>query len=152
MPVKIARQKTSPQEGIIHISDVHRMLTDFRKKIIVDCTDPSRNPIQKRFHFDIDFERLVKIAKTIHGDKKTIRINLSLNLLGQLNCNEDESIENSLSILVCGVEEVEVNKEKIKKPLLKEGHLILVEGFKDNDGSKVEGDPCCVQGIPFPFQ
>ena len=146
MPVKILREETKPQDGIIHISDVHRMLADFRKKVNVECTDPSRNPVQKRFHFDINFNRLKKIADSISGEKKIIRINLSLNLPGQLNCQEDESIENNLSILVCAV-------DKKGAPMLKVGNLVLAEGFLDNEKKKLGGgdDPCCVQGVPFPI-
>ena len=143
MPVKISQKDpTNPQKGTIQLSDVHRLLTDFRNKIKLDCFDTSRTPVQKRFYFDIDFERLSKIVKTISGNKKVIRINMAVTMAGQLNCNQNASIENSLSILVCGV-------DKDDQPMISDGNLILVEGFLDHSESKIEGDPCCVQGVPF---
>jgi hypothetical protein len=123
----------------------------------LDCVDTSRNPVQKRFYFDIEVERLTKIVSTIPGIKKAIRINLSVTLPGQLNCDQNDSIENSLSILVCGVVEVTEDKGKdnqdkgktVRKPMLGEDDLILVEGFKDSDDTRITDDPCCVQGSPF---
>jgi len=149
MSVVISKdQSTQPQEGIIHIADVHRMLTDFRQKINLNCVDPSRNPVPKRFYFNINIKRLEEIASK-SADKEIIRINLSLNLQGQLDCEQKESIENSLSLLVCGV-------DKDKKSMLNHNDLVLVEGFIDNEdhkipqkGQKRGADPCCVQGKPM---
>jgi len=163
MPGKItSRDRTNPVLGMVNITDVHSMLNGFRNKVTLDCVDPSRNPVQKRFYFDIDFRRLQQIidqpepeglssskAKSKKEqnpqEPKFIRINLSLNLPNQLNCEQTESIENTLSILVCGV--------KNKKPLLNDGNFILVEGFSDHDDLGIEGEegggPCCVQGFPM---
>jgi hypothetical protein len=142
MPVLISKaDNTQPQQGIIHITDVHRMLSDFRRKLNLDCIDPSRNPIQKRFYFQIDIKKLEEILKK-SGDKTTIRINMSLNLPGQLDCSQTESIENNLSIIVCGI-------DPKGNPLLNDGDIVLVEGFIDHEKYKTSGDPCCVQGKPM---
>lgn len=154
--------KTNPGMGIINLSDLHGMLNGYQKKVSLDCTDPSRNPIQKRFYFDIDFRRLKQIVNQPRalGDnendnegnsdetekkEKFVRIYLSLNMTGQLNCELTESIENSLSILVCGV--------KDKQSMLSDGDFILAEGFSDNEDLGLQGSdgggPCCVQGSPL---
>ncbi len=155
MPVKISNtEQTSPLSGVMNISDVHRVLNDYRKKIELECTDPSRNPVQKRYYFDIDLRRIKQVVKQKHDsdndesstEPKKVRINITMNLSGQLNCEQTESIENNLSILVCGV-------DGRGQSLLNDGNFILVEGFNDHDdlglSRKEGGGPCCVQGMPY---
>jgi hypothetical protein len=155
MPVKIVKKgQTDPFFGLINITDVHRLLNDFRKKVALECSDPARNPVQKRYYFDIDFERIKKVAEQLANSgedeasdaskPKKIRINMALNLQGQLNCEQTDSIENNLSILVCGV-------DKDNKSLLNHGNFILIEGFNDNEELAITGGggPCCVQGSPM---
>lgn len=148
MPAKITTSTTDNQSGEISISDVHKMLTDFRTKVEVSCTDPSRNPIVKRFHFDIDLDRISELMKGNTADKKKFRIFMSLNLPGQLNCHNSGSVENHLSLIISGV-----NKND-KTPLLNLGSPILVDGFKDHTDFAIKGSPddvCCVQGSPIPM-
>jgi hypothetical protein len=149
MPVLISRYDNSdPQKGVINIKDVHKLLSDYQKKVKLECIDSSRNPVHKRFYFQINIKRLEKILK--HSQNKSIlRINMCLNLPGQLDCAETELIENNLSILVCGL-------DAKGKPLLKDGSLVLAEGFLDHPkfdlaekGKKLDDDECCVQGIPM---
>lgn len=147
MPAKIIMGSSNNQSGEINIGDVQKMFNDFRTKITVGCSDPSRNPVHKRFYFDIEVEKVAQILNNVNGaDKKKIRINFSLNMPNQLNCDNSASIENFLSIALCAID------KKSNKSLLRNDDLILVDGFNDHtDFSTVMGggDPCCVQGSPF---
>jgi hypothetical protein len=106
----------------------------------LSCTDPTRNPIQKHFSFDIRIDRINEvIAGSTGAINDKIRINLSLNLPDQLNCQNTASIENYLSILICAVDENGT-------ALLKEDAMILAEGFADF-GALTQTD-CCVNGTP----
>lgn len=146
MPAKITLDITNNQTGEISVTDVHRMLTDFRAKVDVSCTDPSRNPIVKRFHFDLDIERIKKILENVDADSRKVRIYMSLNMPSQLNCHNNASVENHLSIIVSALSSVD------KSPLLSPGSSILVDGFKDHNEFAINAlpdDSCCVQGSPF---
>jgi len=141
MPAKITPSKTDNSTGEISISDVHKTINDFVTKVELSCIDPTRNPIQKHYHFDIKLDKLTQIIEGSNGaaDDTKIRIHLALNLPSQLNCDSTFSLENYLSILVCGV-------TPDKSSLLGVNDLILVEGFRDF-GANVAPD-CCVQGNP----
>ena len=141
MAVKITNESTNNTNGEINIADVFKQLNDFITKVQLSCTDPTRNPIQKHYSFDIKIDRINQVIEGTEGavnDK--IRINLSLNLPNQLNCHNTASIENYLSILVCGVDEN-------GKSLLKVDDMILAEGFADYNAVAPSPD-CCVQGTP----
>lgn len=140
MAVKITKKTTDNTTGQISIIDVFKTLNDFRTKVQLSCTDPSRNPVQKHFSFDIKMDRINEVIAGSDGainDK--IRINLSLNLPDQLNCQNTASIENYLSILICAIDENGAS-------VLKEDAMILAEGFADF-GTLVPTD-CCVNGTP----
>jgi hypothetical protein len=140
MAVKITQNTTDNTAGQISISDVFKQLNDFITKVQLSCTDPTRNPIQKHYSFDIKMDRINQVIEgTIGAVNDKIRINLSLNLPDQLNCHNTASIENYLSILICAVDENGA-------ALLKEDAMILAEGFADFGG--LTQTDCCVQGTP----
>lgn len=146
MPAKITLNTTDNQSGEISVSDIHKMLTDFKTKVNISCSDPARNPVVKRFHFDINIDRIKLLTAGTNTDKNLVRISLSLNMPSQLNCENSESIENHISIILSGVNKV--NKTSQLSP----GYAVLLDGFKDNEDyvvSRQPGDDCCVQGSPI---
>ncbi len=156
MPAKISFDlPTNNQVGIINVNDVHKVINDFEKKIELNCSDPSRNPIQKHLYFDISMERLNCIIGkdategiNAEASKDRFRIYFAVTMPNQLNCENTASVENYLSILVCGI-----NKND-KSPLLKKDNYVLVEGFKDHVTTSAkktsldDAPDCCVNGGP----
>lgn len=141
MAVKITPDTTNNQTGEISIADVYQSLNDFIGKVQVSSADPSRNPVLKHYSFDVELDRIKEVIEESEGSDKTkIRINLSLNLEGQQNCDNTASIENYLSIIICAV-------GSKNRSLLKLDDMILVEGFKDYE-NKSGSTTCCVQGTP----
>jgi hypothetical protein len=139
MPAKITQSLTDNSTGQISISDVQKTINDFITKVELHSIDPTRNPVRKHYSFDITLERLRQVIEGSEGaDGGKVRINLALNLPSQLNCTSTHSIENFLSILVCGISEN-------GSSLLRVNDSILAEGFIDFGGFR--GD-CCVQGNP----
>ena len=155
MPVKIsANQATYNQNGIINIADVQKIINDFDKKLVIDSIDPARNPVQKHLYFDISMERLKFILDpTINesASSQNFRIYFGLTLPNQLNCQNTASVENTLSITICGIAE---NEDGTTTPLLTDGQYVLTEGFKDDSVTKPSSGPflgadgCCVNGGP----
>lgn len=141
MAVKITPDITNNQTGEISIADVYQSLNDFIGKVQVSSADPTRNPVLKHYSFDVEMARIKEVIEESEGSVDTkIRINLSLNLEGQKNCENTASIENYLSIIICAV-------GPTGKSMLKLDDRILVEGFKDYE-NRSGSTTCCVQGTP----
>ncbi len=142
MPTKITRHKTDNTNAEISISDIHKTINDFITKVELKCTDPTRNPVLKHYHFDIQLERVTNVLKMTAGASHThFRVHLSLNLPSQLDCNNKISLENYLSIVVSGI-----STDGKDESLLNENNYVLVEGFSDSPN--FTGGECCVQGNP----
>lgn len=144
MPAKITDGPTDSYNGLINISDVHRIINDYITKLNLTCADPTREPIQKHYYFDVSLDKINKMIKGSKGaaNNKKFRINLVLNLPNQLNCDQTFSIENYLSILICGI-----SKAADEVSLLKVKDFVLCEGFNDVE-KPIRDDSCCVQGTP----
>jgi hypothetical protein len=143
MPTKITRHVTNNTNAEISVSDIHKTINDFITKVELKCTDPTRNPVQKHYHFDITLARLIKVLEETDGANQTdFRVHLSLNLPSQLDCNNKISLENYLSIVVSAI-----SNDGEKESLLNEGDYVLVEGFSDTPNW--QGGTCCVQGNPL---
>ena len=154
MPAKITTSKpTDNQLGEINVVDVQKIINDFDKKLKIESIDPTRNPISKHLYFDISMERLKEIidpAENKSASNQFFRIYLGVTLPSQLDCLNDKSVENTLSVLLCGVQD---NGDGTLTPLLNDGQLILTEGFKDHSTSNINTGKfttfvanCCVNG------
>jgi hypothetical protein len=141
MPAFITNNSSEPDNGLINILDIKRLLKDYADIVQLYSSDTGRNPVHKYLAFDIQLSKIQEIVNNNSTAKPGVfRVNLVLNLPGQKDCDQAQ-IQNFLSILVCGIDGSD-------NALLNVEDAVLVEGFKDKNENAIQSPECCVRTIP----